>query len=433
MRLTLLTLLPLLGCATTPGADTSEPTDRDTDSGDPVVIDDADDPEHAVVIDFDEEIADNLHDTDVDWYKITGTAGKPFRVQVVNDDENVDEDALDTLVSVYDSAMTLIAEEDEHPIGDVGTYDSVCFGFFPTSGDYYIAVQDVRTAQGLANNVGTTNYTIEALAPSSVPAETDSLLSAGKDVTFGDETDNLWFAVPVLSERVGDTDFVKLNLAHDGGALFFAVDPHVYSSPYQAEIEVYNADADLVLSASSALPEDGRTLISTPGSSYVLAMQDASGGSGDADGAWVFVLDTEAGYGNPYEVEPNDDAASAPPLTLEAKDPDAGFWYAAYGEGRISPAGDEDWFPFTSPEEGYITVAFGGATYGSLLQASVEVYSGDTLVASGLTTGGVDPHVVTDAKVPAGDYTLRVRAQDGTPTGEGAYYRLSVNVASVAL
>lgn len=431
MRLTLLTLLPLLGCATTPGGDTSEPTDSDTDSGDPVVIDDADDPEHAVVIGFDEEVGDNLHDTDVDWYKITGTAGQQFRVQIVNDEENADDGALDTIVTVYDSALTAIAEEDEHPVGDVGTYDSVCFGFFPASGDYYIAVQDIRTAQGLPNDVGTTDYTVQVLSPSSVPAESDSLLSAGKDVTI--DTDNSWYAIPVLSEEPGDIDFVKINLAHDEGALFFAVDPNIYSSPYQAQIDVYNADADLVLTAGSALPADGRTLISTPGTSYVLALQDTSGGSGNADGAWIFVLDTEAGYGNPRETEPNDAPNSASPLTLEAQSPDAGFWYAAYAEGRISPAGDEDWYPFTSAEEGYVTVAFGAAMYGSRLQASVEVYSGDALIASGLTAGGTDPHVVTDTKVPAGDYSVRVRAQEDTPTGEGAYYRMSVNVASVAL
>jgi len=313
----------------------------------------------------------------------------------------------------------------------VGTYDSVCFGFFPASGDYYIAVQDVRTHDGLPNDVGTTNYTVQVLSPSSLPAEDDSLLSAGKDVTI--DTDNSWYAIPVLSESPGDIDFVKITLAHNDGALFFAVDPHVYSSPYQAQADVYNADADPVLIAPTLLPEDGRTLISPAGTSYVLALQDTSGSSGDADGAWVFVLNADAGYGNPREAEPNDDAATATPLVLEAKDSDAGFWYVAYAEGRASSPTDEDWFPFTSTEEGYVTVAFGAAMYGSRLQASVEVYSGDTLVASGLTAGSTDPHVVTDSKVPAGTYSVRVRAQDGTPTGEGAYYRMSVNVASVAL
>lgn len=407
-----------------PGAtDSGHP---ESDTGQP---DDADDAEHAIPIELDQVAEGAIHDNDVDWFKIVGSAGQQFRVQVVNDDEGAYEGALDTVVEVFDSALTRIAWEDNHPIGDVGTYDTVAFGFFPSDGDYYVTVQDKQAFEGASADVKSTDYTLTVLSPSQIPTEPDSVFSVG--LSYRVETDNSWYAIPVLAESAGDTDHVKLTMSHNDGTFAFAAAQHIESSGYIPAITLYNADAETVLFAATIAPSDGRQFISPPSTEYILAVTDSSLGSGPAQGMWVFVANAEAGYGNARETEPNDEEAEA--LTLSNQSPDAGFWLAGFVEGRISERDDVDAFEFTTTNEGYLTIGFGARTYGSLLTANVRIWQDDVEVASGTTEGGADPAVQTSGKVPAGSYSVRVSAADGTPFGEGAYYRLAVHSTSIAL
>ena len=423
-----LTLLP--GCAATDdtGSESGQ-TDSGNPSGETGQPNDADDPAHANALVLDEEAEGSIHDDDVDWFKIAGLAGQQFRVQVVNDDEGAYEGALDTVVEVFDSALTRIAWEDNHPVGDVGTYDTVAFGFFPADGDYYVTVQDKQTFEGASGDVKSTDYTLTVLSPSQLPTEPDSVFSVG--LSYRVETDNSWYAIPVLAESVGDTDHVKLALSHNNGALAFAAAQHIESSGYVPAITLYNADAETVLFANTIAPSDGRQFISPPGTEYILAVADSSLGSGPAQGMWVFVANAEAGYGNVRETEPNDEAAEV--ISLANQSPDAGFWLAAFMEGRVAAAADVDRFEFTTTNEGYLTIGFGARVYGSLLSANVRIWQDDVEVASGTTEGGTDPAVQTSGKVPAGRYSVEVSAVDGSPFGEGAYYRLAVHSTSIAL
>lgn len=428
-----LTILVLTLGACDSAAPTPDSTDDDTGSGDTDTSppDDADDAEHAVLLALDEEASDTIHDTDVDWYQITGSAGQQFRVQVVNDDENGAEDSLDTVVEVFSSDLTRIAWEDDHPVGDVGTYDTVCFGFFPADGIYYVTVQDKGTFQSGQSDVESTGYTLTVLSPGQLPEEADSVLSVGH--SYGMDTENSWYAIPVLADDAGDQDFVKLVLGHNDGTLAFAAAEHIESSGYQPSIELYNSDAEPVMRAETVAAADGRQYISPPGTEYILVVEDVSFGSGPAQGMWVFVANAEAGYGSTREVEPNDVEGAGMPLTLADQAPDAGFWYADYVEGRIGSESDADVYEFTTTEEGYITIGFGAKTYGSLLTANVGILQDGVMVASGTAEGGVDPEVQTTAKVAAGAYSVRVSAVDGSATGEGAFYRLAVHSTSVAL
>jgi hypothetical protein len=188
------------------------------------------------------------------------------------------------------------------------------------------------------------------------------------------------------------------------------------------------------MDAATLRPADGRSFIALPDTTYIFAVHDASGGGSAADGAWLFVSSAEAGYGNPREVEPNDTLGGANALPLDDQQPDAGSWYAGFAEGRVGSEADEDWYAFVTPEDAWLKVAFGAASYGSLLQADVEVVDSEgTPVAQASTSGGADPDAASATKVPAGTYWLRVRALPGTPTGEGAYYRLAVHATSVPL
>lgn len=433
MRLTPIAIL-LLACTTAPEAtDTAgaDPEDTgDTDTGTPP---DADTPEEAFAVTLDEAFTGDLHGNDVDWLRISGSAGQQFRIQVVNEDEDVTTTSMDTVIEVYDSAMTRIAWEDDHPVGDVAVYDTVCFGFFPADGDYFIKVQDRITFEGGTADLSRTEYTVTVLSPSSVPDEPDSLLSTGKEVSV--DTPNSWFAIPVASETAGDVDYVKLTLPDVDADLYVAAAEHIESSAYQPRVTLYNADATAVMEAPTVRPSDGRAYLAAPGTTYLLGVDDAGGASGPSVGAWLFVAVSEPGYGNPRETEPNDDQGTADVLPLDDQNPDAGFWYAGFAQGRIDPDGDEDWYSFQSTDDAYIKVAFGAAIYGSLLDAEVQVLDGaDTVVAEDRYDGLEDPSAASAMKLPAGNYRVRVRGiDDGPPGGEGSYYRLAVHVSSVAL
>jgi len=364
------------------GAHYAEKPASSEDSGsDTAVIDDADDAAHAVLIDWETEMFDTLDGTDEDWFRVDGmAAGQQFRVQVVNDDENVSPESLDTVVEVYDSAQNVIAWEDEHPAGDVSTYDSVCFGFFPEAGSYYIRVLDRGAYTGVPNDVENTEYSVQLLAPWAPSAEPDSLLKIGLDVDM--TTTNSWYAVPVRADDAGDVDYVKLSLAHADGALTFVAAQHIVSSAYSPAITLYEQGGDAVLRASSLSESDYRQYISPPGTTYVLGVEDTSGVSGPAHGMWIFIANSAAGYGNEREVEPNDAQGAPMALTLTDQEPDAGSWDAAFVEGRIGTPADADWYSFSLERDSYVAIAFGALTYGSLLAANIEVY-GSELVRGG--------------------------------------------------
>ncbi len=402
----------------TPSTDTSAPEDADT-------------PETARELAWETEESGTLDADDADWFKVTGvSAGQHFRVQVVNADENASEDSLDTVVEVYDSAMTRIAWEDDHPVGDVGTYDTVCFGFFPEAGSYFVRIVDKGTFEGAERDVEDTDYTVQILGPSGPPEEPDSLLRLANGAAM--DNDNSWYALPVQADEAGDTDYVLLELAHSDGALTFARAHHIESSPYTPALTLYDSEGTPVLQADTVAETDFRQYISPPDSTYILGVSDTTGALGPAAGMWVFVANSEEGYGNSREREPNDSADGPMTLTLEDQYPDAGSWVADFVEGRIDPAGDQDWYTFTLTEDSYVAIAFGALNYGSLLEATVEV-DGPGGHLTGTASGGTDPEVKSETKLAAGSYTVTVVASDGSTGGQGSFYRMAVHATSVPL
>ncbi len=412
--------------ATDTDAHTDDDTQADSDTG---PIDDADDAEHAVPLELDMLDGDTLYDADVDWYSVTGTAGQPFRIQVTNEDENVAEESLDTLVEVVDAELNRIAWEDDHPVGDVSTYDTVCFGFFPDDGVYYVKVMDVGVFSGTSREVESTAYNVTWLQPTSPPDEPDSLLSI--DLNYPMDTDNSWYAIPVLSDSVNDVDYAKLTLPHAGGTLVIAAAHHIESSSYQPAVELYDADAGLVLSASTVAESDLRWLMAPLGTQYEVAVRDSAGGLGPSVGMWLFVANYEAADPSHWEAEPNGSAAGGNEIELYDQEADAGSWFAGWADGRVDALADEDWFRLTLPEEAYISLDFGSLTFGGLLQSRVEVWSGETLIDASESTGTTDPSIRTAEKHPAGQYTVSVKSLYPELSGEGYFYRVTAHGTSV--
>ncbi|MSQ03009.1 MAG: hypothetical protein EXR71_14165 [Myxococcales bacterium] len=418
-----------LGCASTAtddGTDTDGDTDTDTDTG---PVDDADDAEHAVPLDLDMLDGDTLHDGDVDWYSVVGTAGQPFRIQVTNEDEKIAEDSLDTVVEVVDASGVRIAWEDDHPVGDVSTYDTVCFGFFPADGTYYVKVMDIGVFSGSPREVESTAYNLTWLQPTSPPDEPDSLLDIS--LAYDMQNDNSWYAIPVLSDAANDVDYVKLTIAHAGGTLALAAAHHIESSSYQPAVQVFDAEAQLVLDVPRIAESDLRLLLAPTDTQYELAVIDSAAGIGPTSAMWIFVANYAAPETSRWETEPNDSAAGGSEITMVDQEADAGSWFAGVAEGRLDARGDEDWFRFTLPAAGYISVDFASLTYGGLLPARVEVWSGDTLIDAADATTTTDPSIRTADKHPAGEYALRVAAPEPEMWGEGYFYRLSAHGTSV--
>jgi hypothetical protein len=81
---------------------------------------------------------------DVNCYQFTSIGSQFVRVDTVVGSSDVEEDGLDNVVMIYDAAGGLLAQEDEHPAGPVGTYDSVAFAYLAEPGTYTVTVEDVQ-------------------------------------------------------------------------------------------------------------------------------------------------------------------------------------------------------------------------------------------------------------------------------------------------
>lgn len=412
-------------------ADSDGDADADTDT-------DTDGRTNADALDFDVETTNTLGADDVDWYSLTGSAGHPFRAQVQNPEEGTSEEAFDAVVAVYDADLNRIAWEDEHPAGEISTYDSVCFGFFPADGTYYLTVQDKRTFEGAQSPAGDAEYTLTLLESGSVPDEPDSLLAIDIGGTF--ENDNSWYGFPVLIDSAGDVDYILAALNHSDGAIAVVTAQNIEGSKAIPVVEAYNSAGDYIFSAATSAAADGRQILNTLDDTYVIAVSSSDGGGGNDHGAWVFILSTDEGYGNPRESEINDTQRAADVLEMKDLAPSIGTWYAGYGEGHVESATSSDYFRFDNYDDGaYISIAFGAQSYGSLLVGKITLFAadGDELAHQG-GEAGIDPQLSNVGPLDAGEYYVRIASEtDGGAAvggvGEAGAYRFAAHVTSVPL
>ena len=419
-------------------ADTDTDTDSDTDAdGDSDADSDADADTDgradASPIALDEVAEGTIDGDQVDWYSITGTAGQAFRSQVTNPEEGEDEDSFDSVIAVYDADLNRIAWEDEHPAGEVSTYDSVCFGFFPADGTYYFTVLDRRTFEGGESTADNADYTFTIPATSSPPDETDSLLSIDVGGTLSN--DNSWYGFPVLVDETGDSDYILIEPTHSDGALAIVTAQHIEGSATVPVVDGYNGDGEHIFSAATSAVEDGRQVLGLLDTTYVVAVSSSDGGGGPDHGAWVFVLSASEGYGNPRETEMNDSIAAADILEMQDLEPSVGYWYAGYGEGHVESAEAGDYYEFDVYEDdSYLSIALGALSYGSLLNGDITVYDTDkTEIAHEVGTATSDPEVKNIGPFDAGEYWVRIGSSGSGGVGEAGAYRFAAHVTSVAL
>ena len=364
---------------------------------------------------------------DVDWWALTVTEAQFVRVQVA-----VVEDPmlLDTVVSIYDSAGNRIAWEDEHPIGDVGTYNTVCYAYFSGAGTWYAKVEAIEHFEGTSDG-GSDYYTLKAI-PYDVGGETDSLSDAGGEVEMAGV--NTWYGFPALQEEAGDVDYVVVDSVGDGGPLLFESAQNTEGSDTVPDITLYNEDGDVVLHIVDPSREDAGVLFLPLGTHYVLGVGDAGGGSGARAWSWTFLEEADP-TGHSVELEPNDDTSVASTLTLYDQEFDAGLMHAGGGLGRLTDTDDADTWEFTVPfDDAFLSAYIGAQTYGALLVPRMEIYDGTgALLETVDSTPDNDESVENLGPWPAGTYHLRVSqapeiAGEG---GEGWFYSFSVYASSL--
>lgn len=368
---------------------------------------------------------------DVDWYQFTSLGSQFVRVDTVVGSSDVEEDGLDTVVTIYDAAGNLLAQEDEHPAGPVGTYDSVAFAYLADPGTYTVTVEDV---QGRAEP--DTGYTLTVRDMGAGGDEADSLQSAG--YSLGVNGADSWYAIPVVLSRGDGTDdvndYARIQLPWDDTFVEFVGTMSPNASELTPALTLYDAAGGEVMRKTAPTADDPAGVVNTEGQTYVLKVTDADGGMGPTYWAVLFALVRDAGYGNPREVEPNDTTPQT--LAMVDRAPDVGAWVTGYGSGHIDTLGDVDRWSFTfTGDDAFLSVFYGAQTYGGLLLAHMDILdSAGAVVAESDAELGADAPIWNAGPVPAGTYTLVVEGTDMNPAqGEAAFYQFAVSASTSRL
>jgi hypothetical protein len=418
------------------GTDDAECADDDDCASDEICADDAcelgdrdNSPDEAASLFWSEPVEGQIAPAgDEDWYAVTSD-GREYLVANTTDAE--DDEVLDTVVSVYDTNGSLLAWEDEHPGGNIGSgYDSIVYAWLAEAGTYYVKVEDIGHfdgGNGLGGDEADYVLTVDSYDE---PNETDSLQSASRDL--GETSADTWYPTLAVLEEVGDVDYFAFDVPSEGMPLGIVAAQHSEGSDTTPRVRLYNGDGDLVLSFDDPDVDDAYAWLPfTRSTRYVLAVDDAAGlGGADHWAPTLFILrDTDRAY--PDEVEPDDTIETATTVDFSDQEPDAGQWVTAAVQGWLETVDDADVFHAVNPVDGgYISVVTFGPSWGGQMTPRVEV-----LNDAGETVGGADGVAGEDTwalnvgPIPVGSYYVRITSQPdtGAAGGEGDYYMALVH------
>ncbi len=367
---------------------------------------------------------------DVDWFSFPSEGGQFIRVDTLVDDEDLEDDYLDTIVTIYSPDGTLLAQEDEHPGGNVSTYDSVAYAWLSAAGTYTVSVED-KAGRAAAD----VTFTVTAKDLGDGGAEPDSLQSSGLETTL--ETADSWYSIPVVLQSGDDaSDYVRFDTEWSNTAMVFVTSTGLSASTLTESLTLYNSDGQEILAKQEPTLDDYGALINSQGDTYVLKVTDAGGGTGETYWGVIFALVREEGYGNDRESEPNDTVVEADTLDLTDQEPDIGTWVAGYGSGHIDTLEDVDvWGLTIDDDDSYVSVFYGAQQYGGQLVAAVDVLDSEGNVVAGVeATAGADEYLWNAGPFAAGEYYVRFGGTgSNTGEGEGAFYQFAAHASTSQL
>lgn len=378
---------------------------------------------------------------DLDYFQFTGEAGQWIQIVTeANPDDN--PEMIDTVVTLYDSAMNQIAENDDSP-PRVNT-DSEITTRLPTAGTYYVLVQEFSTWMPPAPPApeGEPSYEYELtvaalnleaevvnvdeeLGDTAAEAQALSLVTTTAPNLFGivvgelnDATD-----VDVYSFSVLTADPVNFSVdIMPSGADGFG------STAVPAHIWVTDADAaDAIIARID--PNDLDSVDpSLPMGNYNLWIEHGgAAGSNDFYVLKVFQLGE-----NPLEMMETENDVAATPEALT---------FAANMTGGVSgfiladlPDGDTDYYGIEIAADATISAVCGSRSSGS----GVEGLTIALLEDDGTTVLGMDTETATEGAligggtmalpIEAGSYLLRITQTGQDPEVTGTFVRCGVHV-----
>jgi hypothetical protein len=440
--LLLLVLAAPIGCAGGPTDDDDGPpptsatcaSDDDCDPGlicdrsDACVVGDRDNETSAATpLLFNEEREGIIEPPgDVDYYTFeTLEDGVWVVITTVHDRE---ESELDTVVHLYGADGRERAWADNYDLYSVVSTDSNLVAWLPRAGTWFIMVEDTSTFYGADDPRGDSDfgYTLTLGEFTVTTDESDDVpvveLETGSSVSRR----------AVLIGEPGDVDPIEVAAPYDGRLLQVTAGTGVVDTDLTARVSLFRDDA-LVMRQSDLRSGTYGMLPQSEEGTYLLEVDDADGGG--SDDAWtVLYFRTyeedasvtfwgDARYED--EAEPNDDPAAALEVDTTGETTSSGLNYdAAYVEGTLSAADDQDWFALDLDDDRQLTVRCYADQVGSIADLAFDLYDPDGALVT-TTTDADDwtaPHLYNEPIEADGRWTLRVYAEQ-PEFGPAAWYR----------
>lgn len=409
----------------------------------------------------------NKPDADAGFFKFTGTKGQAVIIATsakVGTDP-FDTTYLDTVVTVYDSQMNQIAQNDD-PTPRYSN-DAEVWTILPADGEYVFSVRECNAVFpgncADAALITTFDYEVSVFeTDSSAPVVTGEIVSGSAPTDVPNDASTP-ASLPAIKYEFGTTGYY---LSKVFGVFHTATDVDVYSFTVPSDIEVNAGGRAIMNFGAFPAGTDGNGSTSSVGKMWIVdpadlthkvAEVDVSVGSTPGDigapiktlgnelylfvtkpagalgGNDFYVINHYGGGSNPVELA---NATNGVAATAEALDDSGGADFLAtyFVDGNLTPAAtDVDFYSVAVPAgAATISVACGAQRSGSGLRGmKFEVVKADGSSLSPKAEGidAADEDVFIDkAAVPSGASTLLIKihgaTQDAVVTSD--FYRCGV-------
>lgn len=378
---------------------------------------------------------------DLDYYKFEGTEGQWVQILVEVPDR---EDRADTTVTLFDSSMTQIADNDDL-LPRFDNLASEIITRLPATGTYYVLVQEWSTWAD-DEPVGGPNFDYEVTVGELVVAATVPVVNI--DAEENDDAENAQ-ALTEATTTGGGVSYVL-------GSFEDETDVDVYSFTIEGATQSLrvNLMQEGTAGNSGAAARPARLWVTNSEGSEIIARVDPSIFTVDAltnvemwpslqpgeyrlfveasPGADFYVLKIFRGGDNPPETMEgtNGDPTTPEPITLEPREEQpmmrSGFILADIGDG------DTDYFSITTMGSEQVNVYCGSRSSGSGvvdLQLTLFDETGATEIVSATETAAEGAFIESAAVPSAGTYLVRMTKASQDPEVTSTFARCGFHVA----
>jgi hypothetical protein len=378
---------------------------------------------------------------DVDFWTFEGTAGEWIAINTTANEMD-DPMMVDTVITLYDSSRTQIAENDDG-VPRANT-DSEIVIRLPSTGTYYVEVQEF-SAWNTEDDIepegrGAYTYSLAILELTAggaiqIDAEPGDDAASAAPLTFGGMSSNIAFVLGALDDAT-DVDVFSFTMpAAVGGLLGVDVMPGGIegygSTRLPARIWVTNAAGTDVIARIEprGMQQADLSPALVAGTPYLLWVDAGGGSAGTND---HYVLKALVGADNPAEPTASNDVytAASPITTAENEGILRGFVLAT-----LPTTDDVDFFSFDVPAGRQINVFCGSQSSGSGLRGvSARLFGSDGTTMLGMSTETATEGVAITAITPpaAGTYYFRVGATSTAPDVSSRFVRCGVALVTPA-